>query len=327
MFLNKEKFAFAIDRISPSGCSGWYIRRDKTDNYFLLDIGGKQTAVAANLERADVENAGFGTSRCGFNIRFEPPLEAGSAVVFKDAFGEELHRYSLDNANYKPDALSARMVRLVEPFVEMDIAKVRASLMNNLIYDQYRKLFRESLANKTPDELKTELVEILADVKTTMHMLCAAYLDYTRYKEPDFLVSLPQFCPDVVKEFEIDMKGDITGSNWSEPEQGGRWTGNMARASVLLPNPGPGKYDLAIEVGAERKLGDLDKLRIYVDGKKVPFKRNGKGFPCALEAEIPVGDSPFLSLHFQYDSSERQLPPDKKNLRSVLMKSLKFNKK
>jgi len=199
--------------------------------------------------------------------------------------------------------------------------------MANRIYQQYHDLFKKIISEKTDKYLKMELVEILADMKTTIHLLCAAYLDYTRYKEPDFLISLPQFCPDTVSEFDIDMRGDITGSNWSEPGEKGRWTGEKARSSVLLPNPGPGKYAVRINVANEKRPGDLEKLRVYVNGAKIPFHKVGDAFPCALSGEIIVEKSPFLAFHFQFDSSERQLPPDKKNPRSLLIEKLNFTKK
>lgn len=327
MVINKANFAFALDTLNTLGCSGWYVRKDNIDDFFIVSYLGKEMPVAPLEDRKDVENAGFGKSRCGYNVKFEEPLDPDTEIVFRSAQGDILYRTIIFDRTYTPDAMSKRMIRMVEPFVEMDIAKVRASLMDNIIYDRYHKLFKETLALRTAQELKDALVEILADVKTTMHLLCAAYLDYTRYKEPDFLVSLPQFCPDVTTEFEIDMKGDITGSNWSEPVEHGRWTYEKSRSSVLMPNPGSGDYFFQIKVRDEKASGDLDRLRIYVNGAKVAFQKNNESFPCVLTGEFSIGNSPFLALHFQFDSSERQLPPDKRNLRSILVENLKFIKK
>lgn len=327
MLINKPAFAFALDNLTNSGCSGWYVRRDGADDFLVLEYGDHELAITPSIERPDVEKAGFGVSKCGFNVKFDEPIEEAEEIVFKSALGEEVYRVSTGGSNYAPDALNKRLIRLVEPFVEMDIAKVRAAISENIIYDKYHKLFRQILADKSGDKLKTELVEILADMKTTLHLLCAAYLDYTRYREPDFLVSLPQFCPDVTTEFEIDMRGDITGSNWGEPQENGRWTGDKARASVLLPNPGPGEYSFQIKIGDEGKAGDLKSLRVYANGAQVPITRSGETVPCTLSGEISLETSPFLALHFQFDSSDRQLPPDRKNPRSVLVKNLKFMKK
>lgn len=323
MQIRNDRYIFTLDKLSPKRCSGWYMRLDNADDFLLLETDGRVHALRPDIERPDVLAAGYPQARCGFEFAFIQPLSAGMGAVFKSASGELILSAAPEDAGYIPDALNSRMIRMVEPFVEMDIAKVRAALTGNIIYDRYKKMFAAILASKKNDELTNEIVEILADMKTTMHLLCAAYLDAARYKDPEFLESLPKFCPDTTSSFVIDMRGDITGSNWSEPDANGRWLGTDSAASIFLPNPGPGEYALALRLGGERGAGIAEKLRLAINDKETPLAGNSGAFPRAPECRFALNDDLFVALRVWIDSQPDNIDGHDE---SILFENLTFTR-
>lgn len=298
MQINNNNFILTIDRLTAERCEGWYIRKDGMDNYLIFQVDGNSHPVLPSVSRPDVAAQGLGDEICGFVYQFPEPLKDGNQLVIRDSTSARIFNKKIAHKDYQSTALNTRMIRMVEPFVEMDIAKVRASLMENRIYEQYKKLFTETLAEKSDEELKDALVNIMADMQTTMHLLCAAYLDYTRYKDPEFMVSLPEFCPNVTDKFAIVLNGKITGSNWSEPENGGRWLEAAKRASILLPNPGPGEYAIEVVVSDGSIPGIADKLELQINGQNCDLERQGDILPCVLAGRVELKPETFLVIHF-----------------------------
>lgn len=321
MYVNNENFILTVDGVEKDRCHGWYVRKDGNDDYLTFLAGSEKIPVRPHVKRPDVAAHGLGPERCGFNVQFPKPLQNGESLIIQDYAQQQIFQEVFQT--YAPDALNKRIMRLVEPFVEMDIARVQSALMENKIYERYKKMFTGLLQKKDGNRFKEEVIDILADMKTTMHLLCAAYLDYTRYKDPDFLVTIPEFCPDVVDEFEVDMLGDITGSNWLEPSDKGRWTGKGSKTSLLLPNPGGGQYRMIISVEGERHAGDAADLHIFVSEVETPWTRSERKVPCELECKFDISEeSPFLAIHFQFE------PPSESSVetRAVKISKIKFER-
>lgn len=299
-----KNFIFTMDSFTPEQCSGWYIRKDGKDDYFKICRDQSSLLAQPDVERPDVVSAGYANRMCGFNLKFDPPLISGENVVFRDVENEELFSGSISEAPV--DAINAKLMRLVEPFVEIDIARVRTAIMNEKIKRQYRSSLEKAFRGRDLEEFRRMVIEILADMKTTQHLLAAAYLDEVRYKDPDFMESLPDFIAEDRQGFEVDFATEITGANWSQPEKGGRWLLPGERASLLLPAFGTGFFTADLWIDDEVNPGDLDKLRIIVNGTQIPCGSSNRGTPAHLEFGFTLAPAePFVTMYFLLDADAR----------------------
>lgn len=316
-----DKFCFTLDSFTTSGGTGWYARMDGSDGDFLVETGGASQKIRPDIERPDVFAAGEGNKLCGFDFRFEKPLADGQEVIFREANGGEILRATAICPAYSRESANKSMMPMVEPFIEMDIAKARASLMESSIFQRYHKVFSDILAMRDGEDFKRQIIEVLADMKTTMHLLCAAYLDQHDYGNNN-VASIPSnFCPDVVSQFTIDIRGDITGKNWSEPDNEGRWTGKDCSTSLLLPSPGEGNYNIKINILNESVPGAAGLLLLETNGNDIPLARMDAGLPCQMEGGLSIrasqGPYLFMRLHF---------PENAKSLPAVKIQALEFRR-
>lgn len=278
------------------------MRYDGKEKSFFIIINDKKVKIHASNERHDVADKGLGDISCGFSFQFNPRLNSEDSVIFKDLDGNVLYNETVVLNHYKKDGINEKIMCLVEPFIELGIEKVKHKLMTNDICKQYEKLFSESLAYKTDGELRKELIQILAEMKTTLHLLSAAYLDYTRYQDPDFLksISAPP-CPPA-HHLVLDMRGDITGANWYPAEQDGRWAGPLGQSSLLLPNLDTGTYQIQLEMVGEITTGSIDDLYLFINGEPITLARDTPALPCTLTGTFLLTNPeiPFLKLLFDY---------------------------
>lgn len=297
-----QNYCFTIDTLSISECSGWYMRYDGKEKTLCVIINEKEIRINASNERHDVANTGLGDVFCGFFFQFNPKLNNKDKIIFKDTDGNILHRETILLKQYKKDEINEKIMHLIEPFVELDIKKVQQKLMTDNICKQYEKLFAESLEYKTNGDLRKELVHILAEMKTTLHLLSAAYLDYTRYKDPDFLKNIFTLDYPSNHHLVLDMRGDITGSNWYPAEQDGRWAGPLAQSSLLLPNLAPGTYQIEIKIVGEITSGSVDALHLFINEEPISLIRETSTLPSTLTGTFILKNSeePFLTLLFDY---------------------------
>lgn len=298
MQIKNEYFTFTLDSLTPESCSGWYIRNDDLDTAIIIKIGSESAVVFPDSDRPDMIAGGYGIAKCGFSHEFGAAAGAGEDIIFSSSDGKEIYRYKLPGTKPASAGLNERLMDMVEPFVEMDIAKIRKNLELDQIFNQYRRKYAASLEAKRGNELLWEIADILADIKTTVHLLSAAYLDNARYKEPAFLTSLPDLYTEETCGFAIEMAGDITGNDWGEAQDNGRWTGNGAQSSIILPNPGAGSWNLEVYVEDANPYGAIEAFDIYVNNEKMDTTRKGAGIPYSLIGAFKIDDASFLAVHF-----------------------------
>lgn len=326
-----DKYTFTLDTFNHSMCSGWYSRYDSEDNSIILERNANILVFKPAAPRPDVAAAGKGGAECGFYLKFNPPLRDGEIVRFKDASGALLWAERMWANERCGDVLNEKLAPLVEPFVELDIRKVQARLMADSIAKQYREAFRGNLAFKDDFQLREELSDILADIKTTLHLLSAAYLDYTRYKDPEFLKSIPKKQSAPRRKLVVDMKGDITGSNWHEAEEKGRWAGPGERSTLLLPSLEPGSYRLVLEISGEIAPGAKNNIILLFNDERVELEEDMNPNMLCARVALESDEAPFIALTFIYGGqmlspSEINLQSDDTRKISFMLKSLSFER-
>lgn len=331
---NTEDFIFTLDSFNTSGCTGWYVRKDGKPGVIIVDAGGLRQEVHARNDRPDVAAAGYADGRCGFDVAFARPLRSGETFALMSEDGEELFQTTIANSEYTTDPMNLRLIRMVEPFVEMDIAKMRSTLMAKDIFRQYHELFAQNLNLRGGDDLVRELTNILADIKTTQHLLCAAMLNQARAENPDFTLKIPELERGGIREFAVDLRGDITGDNWHEAEEEGRWAGPRRRSSLLLPSPGAGTWQIRLEITNLVKGGGLEDISIRVNEEPLAMAKSGISAPCLLVGSFAIADEeqPFLALEFDYAQEPSPPAPNPvdgkadKRCVSFMLKSIYFSK-
>jgi hypothetical protein len=219
------------------------------------------------------------------------------------------------NQNDRSEILSS-----IEPFLDHDLASLRQKLVDDLIVGRYRDEFSQKVSNLKTKEQLDFLLGVLSEMKAEMYYLKAAYVDKVRYRDPNFNIEIPE-SPEVVRPdvLDIDMRGDITGSNWWHTEPTGRWAGPENQSSIQVPALGHGKYQLEISVISEIDGGIIDGMRTSFNGSALQLQRNGQGLPCELVAEVDVPVTyrlPFWSIKFEFSKlktpRENGLPDDRR---------------
>jgi len=214
----------------------------------------------------------------------------------------------------------SEILSIIEPFLDYDFGSLRHQLVDDLIVGRYRDVLSQRLSSLEGKEQLGFLVDVLSEMKAEMHYLKAAYIEKVRYHDPNFKIKTPEFSevvrPDVL---DIDMRGDITGSNWWHTEPTGRWAGPENQSSIQVPALGHGKYRLAISVVDEIDVGIIDGMRTSFNGSALQLQRNGQGLPCELVAEVDVPVTyrlPFWSIKFEFSKlkspRENGLPDDRR---------------
>lgn len=301
MMKNTKPPLLHIDEVGSNICTGWYARYDGESAALFLERGSTLIPIQVDVKRDDVMEAGLSDiSHCGFLIEFMPRLKYGETFRIYDNDHNQLYEYTEENPMVQPSAAQYKMMELVEPFVDLDIKKILQRLMTDKIYSQYVEMYRQILRGKTDQDLREEWINILADMKTTQHLLCSAYLEQARYKDPDFLqdINEQRLVPESKIEFNLCRK--LTGTNWGEGDNEGRWTKPGNPATLLLPRLPAGIYRINLSLLDAIGSNPLPKLSILLDGQPVEWTYNRKEIPCDLEmtVNLPPADRPFMTLTF-----------------------------
>ncbi|WP_144329195.1 hypothetical protein [Tepidimonas charontis] len=212
------------------------------------------------------------------------------------------------------------ILSIIEPFLDYDLASLRLKLVDDLIVERYRYDLSQKISNLEHKEQVDILIGVLSEIKAEMHYLKSAYVEKVRYRDPNFNIDIPK-SPDVISPdvFDIDMRGDITGSNWWHSEPTGRWAGPDNQSTVLFPALGHGKYRVEISVVDEIDSGIIDRMRTSFNGSALLMHRNGQGLPCELVAEVDVPETyllPFWTIKFEFNKlkspREKGIPDDRR---------------
>lgn len=192
----------------------------------------------------------------------------------------------------------------VEPFVDLDIRESRVKFVNQTLIDQSVILLRERLGNVQDPDFSERLIMFLAEVMAENHALRAAYIEQSRYRDPNFSIPMPHLPEHVAPSvFEIDLRAEITGGNWHGAETDGRWAGPENESSVFLPSMQAGQYDLQIDVTNEIETGIIDQMKCTFNRKEIVLTRDNSGIPTVLRARVEVDENhrfPFHVLKFAF---------------------------
>lgn len=224
------------------------------------------------------------------------------------------------------------LVSKVEPFLDMNFETMRRSLIDGAMIEHKRNQLVSELGNLSGQDLTNRLISMLAELKAEMQYLKAAYLEDSRYKEPEFKIKTPE-SPKRIKPdaFEVDFRGEITGGNWYHAEPDGRWAGPENYSSVLVPSLNSGTYDLYIDVVGEIEPGVLEGTQLNINGKDVDFESRDIGIPGTLKATFTIDEGyrfPFWAVKLRFPklvSPTKFGVPDKRML-AIRVQSIRFAK-
>lgn len=296
-----DKYSFTIDNLSPEACSGWYARHDNVQCDLRVAIDNTVSHIQPGIPRPDVVAAGLSSkTNCGFSIDFDIPLRDSENLVISAADNEILFERKIEWNPFAHEQTTERLLEVVEPFVEMDIDRLRQKLMGNAIHDQYKKIYKEFFYRKSEEDLKEAISETLADIKTTQHLLCAAYLDYSRAADLKFPESLPAYELRERSAIKLELRGDITGSGWTGVDEDGRWLSAMADATLLMPTLAAGEYEIAIEATGETQAGNVANLTLKANENPVRLVPDKQLAPCLIKGafELARNSDSVLALTF-----------------------------
>lgn len=231
--------------------------------------------------------------------------------------------FSADEAAINPTPVAANRLEIiskVEPFLDFDVAALRHKLIDDLVIEKQLQQLREQVGPEASEAPFQGILRVLAEIKAEVHYLKAAYIEQTRYKDPRFEIEVPQpkrvLTPDVI---DIDLRSDITGSNWWQAEPDGRWAGPENQSSLQFPAMGPGLYTIDITVLSDIDSGVMEQTQISLNRQPVAFTREGAEFPCRLVAQVHVTEGyrfPFWTLKFDFHRltcpREKGFPDDRK---------------
>lgn len=197
------------------------------------------------------------------------------------------------------------IISRVEPFLDVATASLRRDLIDQSVVSRFEQLLTEEFDAGDAEDVLPKLIHMLAEMKADVHYLKAAYIEASRYREPDFAASLPDPAPDRVcpERLTVDMRAEITGGNWYHAEPDGRWAGPENESSVMIPALRAGRYELTVDVVDELEPGTIDGMEILVNGTPVAFTRESPVARTAVRATLSVNDTykfPFWSVKFRF---------------------------
>jgi len=299
---NAEKFCFTLVTLTSEQCSGWYARKDGGSDAIILRYGKDEYELQPTGLRLDVQAAGFENPKCGFSYVFEDPLPPGEILQFVSASGEELITAKTPDVPEKIDSINEYLIEAVEPFVDFAMQDAVAAAELPIVHKEYSKRLSKLFRNSNHDQILENLICTLADMKTTLHLLSAAYLEQMRYKDPDFIKRITGKIKHKPANYVVDMAGKITGANWLDADTEGRWTGPLPRSSVMLPALAEGDYSITLMIAEEIFPGASDNIRLMVDGLETVLKRDvsTKGIRLSGKAVITESAKGFIVLEMLF---------------------------
>lgn len=332
---HKAAYAFVLDSITETACSGWYSRLDGKDLEFFILVNGKTSAaLIPHLERPDVETAGVGKLLSGYAHQFENSLKEGDRIEFWSSHAELMFctlfqaapdQYGniakpVPDEEPEEDIFDAYLLRnkgqtLLQTYVDDMQTKLQAELTTRL--SAMRQCFSpeqlEVLTSFFSGQSKT-LAEAIGELRAEMHAVRKVCMTSAEYRQ--MLLPKPKkYKPRT--EIDIPLSSDITGANWWNKEADGRWTGPECRSSLMVPALKPGlRYDLWVEIVDEYVSGAIDSMEIGVNSMLVAFKRDTNTLPTTLKAWFEVEKNyrfPFWILHFDVYKMAAPSERDPKN--------------
>lgn len=321
-----DVYDFVIEDISSAGCKGWYVRKDGKEAILSFVIRDRKYAMPAIMERADIEAQGLGTRNCGFQVKFDPPLENGEKFMIATADGEVLCAAEIKSAVPASNDSRARLAALVEPFMELDIRKARGALVGNGLFEEYKHMYRQGLAFKRDESLWEELIDILADMKATQHLLCTAYLDQCRKNNVEELQAILGAPYELEEELLIDMRGDITGQGWGKPGAEGRWSAAPDGCTLMLPALSPGIYEIRLEITGLVKGFSADRIGLWANRNPVKLVKVTDTLPVIMNGTTALTDLNPGSLSLRFICAQPGSRDPSPKAPSFRLKSLAISK-
>ena len=218
-----------------------------------------------------------------------------------------------------------------EPFVDVNMKALRQKFIKESLLEQSIAVVRNEVGDKLDAKVQNFLARILVD----LHIIKSAYVEQHKYVDPKFDVALPNApSAEVIREnLTLDMRGDITGRNWWNVENEGRWAGPESESSLLFPKLATGDYRLSIHVVNEIEPNFLyNFVRIFFDKNEVFFDKSTKiKPPCTLKIKVSVDNNhkfPFHTLNFIFDKmiSPLQQGYSDNRLLSIRISKISFEK-
>ncbi|MGZ8216590.1 hypothetical protein [Methylomagnum sp.] len=367
IYKDGDDYEITVDQLTEQQIVGWYLKKDAAATVvfsggagLLIKVNGAQVAqVEANLIRQDVQKAGE-VLQCGFDVSLPAALSAGDRIELCDGVTEKslltAHYLSSeediqegedaqgqdddtavaegDNTAIGESAEESRktLVSTVESFLDLDFASMRQNLIDDVVVAQQRALLVGELGNASGHDLNNKLIDMLTNIKAEIQYLKAAYIESSRYKDPEFKIKTPEIPkrirPDVL---EVDMRSEITGGNWYHAEPDGRWAGPENYSSILVPALSPGHYDLNIHVVGEIEAGIIKGTLLSINGKDIEVQDRDIAIPGVLKAKFTIAEGyrfPFWALKFRFPklvSPTKFGVPDQRTL-AVRVQSIRFSK-
>lgn len=298
-------YRIVIDNLNRFFCSGWYVRLDEAEKTFSVKINNNEfMSVNPNKERKDVEDAGLGTKMCGFEFHFIQPLSVGDCLHFISSKGEILIETIIKGGLHQYKNKDMSIAAQVEPFIELDIAKSRLALIDKSLSDQWGRILFERFFQKKGQLFIDELINTFTEIYVDLQYLKAGFLTSTRASDADFNITTYKPQKSLVpSEMHIDMRGDITGANWYEPETDGRWAGPEIRSSLLIPSLKAGNYLFETVIIGEGRSGLVRECNIFINEKPISISYNTERLPFLISGHFSIAEDyflPFWIIRFEF---------------------------
>ncbi|MGZ8969765.1 MAG: hypothetical protein ACXW2W_11240 [Telluria sp.] len=345
-----------IDVISNRAVSGWtasfadYTKRLRVQ---LLIDGIVVAESTADQYRSDVKEVSVGDGRYGFEFTGLPAhlhsadqisilVEGAYVCIPSSQTNVQLAGLGQGTLDRQEDGearstsafhsvFNGELSSLVDPFLSLDLSNIRSKLVGGNLLGQAKESTRTALTQPGSPQFYEDLVALVAEMKVEIHYLKTALIQAEQYKDPAFVTRTPELPVMPTREvLEINLCGEITGSNWSEPKPAGRWLMLGTTASVLVPAMDSGMYSITIEVVEEAFVESARALRCSVNKQEIELQPTCNGVSTVLEATIIIPNSyrfPFWALKLSCDSP---LPAgsadDNHGRHAMLIRSIGFKK-
>ncbi len=133
----------------------------------------------------------------------------------------------------------------------------------------------------------------------------------------------------------IDMRDDVTGSNWYPAEADGRWAGPGAHSTVQFPVLQAGNYTLELDVVDAMDAGIVEGMVVQAAGQSLAVEAqwpmSGHRYPIICTAPISIGATtptePWqLGLHFPHLVSPAESGSDDQRHLAIRLRTLRLVK-
>ncbi len=94
---------------------------------------------------------------------------------------------------------------------------------------------------------------------------------------------LPTCAKGNLMEIALDLRQEIDGSNWYWAEHDGRWAGPGTCATLRVPNMGPGRFELTLDIVDTIEPEILDGMQVALCGISLALAREVKSLPASLK--------------------------------------------